>query len=278
MAHTPYPPLQKRKEIVGIMSSISEEDQRRLLESRHDLNALDDIHQVILEPLTQQLLDFSKSSLSARREELLACVQGAARERSETDTERARLQNSVADCVRRYMYVRSKVQDALLNISPDIQVESAEIDRRRKLIERYFRQNGSELERGSVSWALETIGTVVQALNTEPDFTPLALGSTLGISHAAALQAAKDLNREVDEDSMAISNLRTARENFDRAGKAHALLLESALVREGKADKLGRYVLAKDAAYSARRAAREPLDKEPGAGNVSGEAGTAKTP
>lgn len=253
------------------MSAISEEDRRRLLEGRHDIHAMDDIHQVIAEPMSQQMLAFSKDALGAKREELLACVQTASRERSETDAERAKLQVAVADYARRYVYVRAKVQDALLNIPPDVELDPSEIDRRRKLFERYFRQTGSEIERGSVSWALETIGGIVQGLKTEPDLAPLGLDGVLSASHAAGLQAARDLNREVDEDSTAMQNLRAAREQFDRANKAHALLVESALVREGKGEMLGRYVLAKDAAYSARRAARAPLEKEPGAGEVAGE-------
>ncbi len=258
------------------MTSISEEDRRRLLESRHDVDAMHDINHVILEPITQQLLDFSRASLAARRDELLSCVLAATRERSETDAERAKLQTAVADGVRRYIYVRGKIQDALLNISPDQVVSPTEINRRRRLLERYFRLSGSELERGSAAWVLETIGSLVGALKTEPDFAPLGLDGMLNTSYTAGTQAAKDLNREVDEDSVAMYNLRTMRVNFDRANRAHALLVESALTREGKLEYLGRYILAKDPAYSARRAAREPLDKEPGAGDVDGEIAEAQ--
>lgn len=253
------------------MSAINEEDKRRLLESRHDVDAMEGIESVILEPITQQLLAFSQGSLAARREELLSMVLKAAKERSETDTERVKLESAVGDCIRRYGYARGKAQESLLNVSPDAEVSPAEIDRRRSLIDRYFRLSPSELERGSVSWAIEYVEQAGRAFKAEPDLIPLNLGDMLQTACKAALQTAKDLNREVDEDGIAMMNLRQMRENFDRVAKAHALLMESALVREGKEEYMKRYLLAKDPAYSARRAAREPIEKEPGVQEVDAE-------
>ena len=77
-----------------------------------------------------------------------------------------------------------------------------------------------------------------------------------------------DQQREQREDREATASLNAARDVLDTAHRAHALAVESVLVRGGKRADLGRYLLARDASYIARRAAKKPINEEPGAPDV----------
>ena len=65
---------------------------------------------------------------------------------------------------------------------------------------------------------------------------------------------------------------------MDRAAEAHALLVKSILTRAGRKEELGRYILAADPAYAARRAARAPIGEEPGIGEVDAETPAPQPP
>jgi len=116
---------------------------------------------------------------------------------------------------------------------------------------------------------------VVVALNDEELLKPLGYGAALAEAHAAAESAGYALDRELADDSGAMKEVRKARAAFDRAAKAHALQVQSLLVRAERESELGRFVLAKDAAYAARRAAGAPLSEEPGVAEVDAEAPAA---
>jgi len=131
--------------------------------------------------------------------------------------------------------------------------------------------NPSDLARAATGVAIETFGIVADALATEPDLKPLGFATDMSTTHKAAVDAARALNRETDEDSAAMKSLREARVNFDRAAHGHARLMEGILVHEGKEAQLGQYVLAKDPMYAARRAAQVPISEEPGAGDIESE-------
>jgi hypothetical protein len=246
----------------------TEEDRRRLLESRHDIGAVE--KPVTLTPnATYQLaVVASRDQLAQERVALQSATARVAREHSETDTERAKLAESIAALVRRYAFVRGKVQDALLNVDPDVVVTATELERRKRLVERTFRLSQSDLERMAQGAIIEYVGTVVEALEAEPDLKPLGYGSSFAAVHSTAKNDAHEFGREASEDAEAMNALRTARDAFDRAAYAHTLLVESILVRHNRKDELGRFILSRNAAYSARRAARVPLTEEPGGGDV----------
>jgi hypothetical protein len=75
--------------------------------------------------------------------------------------------------------------------------------------------------------------------------------------------ASHTLSRETDKHADAMKALSAAREAFDRSALAHAHLMESILVRQKREAELGRYVLVREAAYAARRAAHAPVSGEP---------------
>ncbi len=246
----------------------TDEDRRRLLESRHDIAACENTILLSTNPAMQSAVAASRDELALARAALQSAAALTARERTETDAERARLEETVSAAVRRYGFVRSKIQDTLLNIDPDAPLPASEMERRQRLFGRVFRVAPSDLERLGQGSIIELVGGVADALDKEPDLAPLGLASALAAAHAAARNAAKELNRETDEDAQAMTTLRAARESFDRASSAHALLIESILVRNGRKEDFGRFILARDPAYAARRAARVPVTEEPGAAEI----------
>ena len=245
-----------------------EEDRRRLLESRHDIAAGQKPSDLSPMPAMQKAAAASRDELAAADAALRSACAHAAREHTETDVERAKLGNAMTTAVRKYAFIRGKVQDALINVDPDAPLPASEIERRERLFARVFRVAGSDLERMGQGTIIEFLSGVADALNHEPDLKPLGHASSLIGAVAAAKNAAKELNREVDQDAEAMTHLRSARDAFDRAAKAHALQVESILVRHGRVEEIGRFVLTRDPAYAARRAARVPVAEEPGAAEV----------
>ena len=244
---------------------LTEEDRRRLYESRHNLGAAAKPEIITASPAQQSAIAESAADVAIARDVLAAAAATVDREKGETDAERTKLQQASAAAIRRYGFIRGRVDAALLNVDPDAPLPAGELDRRRRVIERQFKLAPSDFERIALGATLETLGSVAGALESDPDLKPLGLAPSLAAAHAVAVAAAKELNREVDEDAMAMAALRDARDDFDRAGRAHALLIESVLVRAGREGELGRYVLARDPAYAARRAAGKPVAEEPGA-------------
>ncbi len=254
----------------------TEEDRRRLLESRHDLGALAKPAALTENKALQNAAIASRDELAATRETLRVAAADVDREHTETDAERIKLATALTGVTRRYGFVRSKVQDTLLNVDPDASPAPAEIERRQRLVNRVFGASPSDLERLGQGALIERLGSVVEALTKDPDLAPLKHAVTLGAAYKTAQDAAQSLNRETDEDADAMKALRAAREAFDRSASAHSLLLESILVRQKREAELGRFVLGRDAAYTARRAAHTPLSDEPGAEDLG--AAPAATP
>jgi hypothetical protein len=119
---------------------------------------------------------------------------------------------------------------------------------------------------------------ITKALGEEPDLKPLGFAGDMAKAHEKAEKASKELDREVNEDSAATQTLRDCRAAFDRASGAHALLIAGILKHGGKDGDIGKYVLAKDPAYAARRAAGVPIGDEPGIEPVEGEAPKVEPP
>lgn len=240
------------------------EDQKRLLESRHDIAAAENPALLSADTHFKAALTKSRTLLASRRAALLAAAETADRERSETDTERLNLQRAVELGVRWYAFILTKASAALLEAPPNAPILQDELARRQKLLNRVFSKAPSDFTKMGSASAIEVFGSVATALSTEPELTPLGFAADMATAHANAEQAAKRLNRETDEDSAAMNILREARADFDRCHQGHARLVEGILLHEGKEGELGRYILAKDPAYAARRSAQAPISEEPG--------------
>jgi hypothetical protein len=246
---------------------IANEDRQRLLESRHDIAAAVPTA-ITSNAAYQAALAQSRDHLAAKRTELHESAQTHSREKSETDAERATLATAVSNAVRWYEFIRDRAESRLLKIAPNVQVDVHEMERRQKLFARVFGIAPSGFSVQSSQAVIETIGMVTEALAKEPELAPLNLDDDLRKAHQAAEVAASALNREIDEDSAAQKALRQAREGIDRAARTHARIVEGVLIHEGKENELGQYVLARDAAYAARRKANVPLSEEPGAETI----------
>lgn len=249
----------------------TDEDRRRLLESRHDIGACEDAAVLTQVPAYKDAVVASRAELVTCRDALLTAAALVSKEKSETDLERAKLQEAVAALIRRYGFVRGKVQDGLLNVDPDNPLPASEMLRRTRLFERVFRAVPSDLERASQRTAIEKVGGVVKALTDEDDLKPFNFAATLAVAKATAEAAAKSFDRETSEDAAAMTGLRAAREAHDSAAEAHALLVSSVLVRAGRSQEVGSFILSRDAAYAARRAARVPIDEEEGVSVIDTE-------
>lgn len=246
----------------------AEEDQRRLYESRHDIDAAKTPANLTGNAKMQAALVVSTGELSAARTALESAASSVERERNETDAERAHVDQSIAALVRRYGFIRGKVQDVLLNVDPEVIVSAEEIERRNKLFDRVFRHAPSDLNREGQGTIVEFVSGVATALQDEPDLKSLGFAVSLTTALDAAKAAQKALGRETNEDAQAMTALRNARTTLDTAALAHELLVESILVRVNRRDDLGQYILRRNAAYAARRAARVPVNQEPAAPEV----------
>lgn len=240
----------------------AEEDQRRLHESRHDIDAAKTPADLTGNSKMQAALVVSTAELSTARTALESAASSVEHERNETDTERARMDQSLAALVRRYGFIRGKVQDVLLNMDPEVAIATEEIERRNKLFGRVFRHAPSDLNREAQGTIVEFVAGVAKALQDEPDLAGLGFAVSLNTVLDAAKAALKELGRETNEDAQAMTALRGARTAFDNAALAHELLVESILVRGNRRDDVGQYVLRRDAAYAARRAVRVPVNQE----------------
>jgi len=247
---------------------LTDEDRRRLVEARHDIAACEKVADLSPVPSLQAAVSTSRYELAAADSALRAAVALVSKEHGETDAERAKLGLALSPAVRRYGFVRGKVQDALLNVDPDTDLSPNEIVRRQNLVSRIFRIAPSDLEKLGQGSIIELISGVAQSLEKEADLAPLGLAQSLANAHANAEKASKELHRETTEDAQAMTSLRNAREAFDRSASAHALQVESILVRHNRKDDIGHFILAQDPAYAARRAAKLPIADEPGAGDI----------
>lgn len=250
----------------------ADEDTRRLLESRHDIAAAEKPADISPDIKYHPAITASRDELFNARGGLQSAAAHSARERSETDAERAKLEQAIDAAKRRYAFVRNKVQDALLNVDPDAPLPASEIERRQRLFQRVFRAAPSDLDRLGQGQVIEAIGVVTDALDKEPELKALGFTTSVAAAHTAAKNAAKELSRENNEDAQAMDALRAARASFDRASDAHTLLVKSLLVRVGRADDLGQFILAHDSAYAARRAAKAPISQEIGASELDAPA------
>jgi len=250
---------------------IYNEDRQRLHEGRHDTDAAKDPVVITGNPAYQAAVAQSRGTLASCRTALFDAATKASREKGETDTERMNLRNAIAECIAWYGYIRDQASNALLKPSPKNPVSAPEIDRRRKLLDRVFPSAPSELSDIAAGSAIEIFAGIAKAVAGEPDLKPLGFADDMTKAHEKAAGARANLDREANEDSEATQALRDARAAFDRASSAHALMVAGVLKHEGKDADIGRYVLAKNPAYAARRTAGVPIGEEPDIEPLEGE-------
>lgn len=252
-------------------SIMTEEDLIRLLESRHDIQAVADPARLSGEAAYQDAIAVSRDELAAARAELVDKVAHNTQEASETDAERANVQKEMGNALDHYRYYRSRTYDALLNPPPGMQPSVEEAVRRQRLYERYYKLSASDLGRQALEKQVEVLDNLLTAHETEEDLKNLGHTAQLEAAFRPAIVAVQEFHRETREDLMATATLVEARTAFDRAHKAHTLLIDSFLVRYGLESEAGHYIKRRDASYAARRRSKAPVAQEPEAVSIETE-------
>lgn len=243
------------------MAIITGEDLRRLVESRHDARACDP-SKLSASPQWQQSLAASCEALTQGHEALRRAALHAHVETQESDSARIGRASAVEAAGRQYRYVYQKARLALATDDPEDPMPEELLAERTKQFEQTFAAVPSSLEGLGSERAAEFLDQGARLLKT---FDPDEFGDLVRRLEQAAqrLHAANDQwRREVSEDRAATDALKLARAQHDRAAKVHALLVEAALVEQGREAELGRFLLAQDPAYRARRAAGLPVEED----------------
>lgn len=241
---------------------MTEEDQIRLLESRHDIQAVADPASLTPLPTFQDAVATSRDELAAARNALVLAVANNTNEQSETDTERANVQNLLGNAREHYRFYRIRTRDTLLNPAPGVQIAPEEFIRRERLYNRYFPLAASDLAFQALDKQVEVLDTLVTAHHTEDELKALGHGPALEAAIRPAIAAVQEFHREVREDLIATRTLVDARTIFDRAHRAHIQFVESLLLRHER-DDAGHFIKRRDPSYAARRRTKSPIAQEP---------------
>lgn len=252
-------------------SIMTEEDLIRLLESRHDIQAVADPARLTSAPAHQAAVAASRQELANARDLLVAKVAHNTREASETDTERASVQKSLGNALDHYRFYRSRTYDALLNPPPGTQISTEEITRRQRLYDRYFKLNYTELSKQALDKQVEVLDNLLTAHETEDELKNLGHTHQLEAAFRPAIAAIQEFHRETREDLMATAILVEARTIFDRAHRANTQLIDSLLIRHSLESEAGHFIKRRDPTYAARRRANTPIAQEPEASTIETE-------
>lgn len=250
---------------------MTEEDLIRLLESRHDIQAVADPAKLTPSPAFQTAVVASRDELAKTRDTLVIAVAFNTNELSETDTERANVQNLLGNAREHYRYYRARTRDTLLNPAPGTIVAPEESTRRERLYDRYYKLNHSELANMALDKQVEVLDALLTAHDTESDLKALGHGPPLEAAIRPAIQAVQEFHREIREDLIATQTLVTARTAFDRTHRAHIQLIDSLLLRHERESEAGHFIKRRDPSYAARRRTKTPVVQEPEATVIESE-------
>ena len=252
----------------------AQEDIRLALEAQYTIHACADLGRITDRPGARAAIAESTAAVEGAAAAHRASVASVALDLGETDDARAGVGATKREAVARYEYVRSRATVHLLNPDPDEEVLSAEErTRRMKGLARTMGYRPSELQDQATRSVIERLDGVATALEKDPMLSPLGLGPKLVPALAALREANTAFERELGEDRAAYDVLEQARESLQRSLDAHRLQVAAPLTGADRADELGRFVLAADPAYSARRTAKAPIQEEPGAAEAEGGLG-----
>ncbi|GMV73033.1 MAG: hypothetical protein AMXMBFR77_28700 [Phycisphaerales bacterium] len=256
----------------------AQEDVRLALEAGYAMRACANPAVIAASTGAQSAISESAAMLAGEVEAHRASVRAMQVDLGETEDARAGLGAARREALGRYQFVRAKAMDLLLNADPDEGPLSAEERaRREKGLARTLGATASDLQPIATRGLIEKLGLVAAALGEEPLLKGLGLTPKLEPAVKALEQANEVAEREVGEDRGAFQALEDRRASLQRCLTAHRLWVEAPLVAAGRRDDLGRYVLAADPAYSARRTAGKPVTEEPGASEAASSLAPAAT-
>ena len=256
---------------------ITDQDRLTALETSHDLHACKDVAAITSNPAQQAALTDSLLRFGASRESFMAVLRHRAKETSETERATANLGEKKDAVVDMYRFVYNNLEGALTNIDPRLGLSSAEILRRSKVFERVSGPSPSLLSKMDAKEIATVVQSFISGVQADKGLAALEIVDPL-VEPLAAYDAAEKLKSAEDgDDKVATALLEAARKDIARHARATALRVEAALVDEGREAELGRYILAANATYKARRRAKVPPAEEPGMETVDAEITTAPT-
>jgi hypothetical protein len=159
---------------------LADEDIRRLLEARHDVNAVEDPAVVATTPAEAAMVAQYGNTLEAARSAHRRALGLLAGDLGETDEQYAKFIEAKAAAVTRYGHVRTKVQEFLLNPDPDEKISATELVRRGKVFTRSFGLSRTALEELAQDDLIETLKPIVTTVKT---LTVTDFGEGLNTEH-----------------------------------------------------------------------------------------------
>jgi len=206
-------------------------------------------------------------------------VRANARESGETVAARTVPLEARARVVAEYRYVRTRLEGQLLNPAPDAPVSPAVLEQIERTLGRLLPERPSDFPKVGMGRQSVIIDEAVEAARTDDGVrADLGEGADFLIARldpaGEVFDAAQAVVRnEVVEDREATEALGVARAALDRAAEVHAHEIEGALAQSGRKSIIGRYLLARDPAYRARRNAGRPVTEEQGVSDITTEIG-----
>ena len=250
-------------------SAAAAEDRIRLLEGRHDVDAANVPSAITDDPVGLAAVVQSAAELAVARTELLARVSLVIHEGRETADARATVELACDYGRGQLLFVRDDATRAA-RVDPDAPADPAALAEQERAAATLFPYTSGSLRSMGPDSLLSVIEPLVKQLPADPAGVN-GPQTRLGRASERLSDALSVVDREGGEDRDAFAQLFAARASFDRAARVHALRVESALLREGREAELGRFLKAKDPAYSARRRASVPVEEEPGIDAVDTE-------
>ena len=247
------------------------EDKRRLIEARHDLDALEDLGAISTGEVQEAILEESRSLLSSARAAFVEALRAASRERMNAEKQADALKQAKGKAVERYRYVRRTVATALLAPDPDHPVSKEEMAEREKLIRGNFALNTDEFSSLSTDKMIATMGSLVDLMKENAALEALGLYDPVE-RDKETLISTRDACAEVSGcGSSPQESVTAAREKLNTELQAHSLLVASIMLRAGLEGELGKFIKGRDPAYQVRRRDGASLDEEPEADAVEAE-------
>jgi hypothetical protein len=246
-------------------------DTQRAVEAGHDSVAIKDVAALTPHQQEQAALLFSAAELAHQYGQFKVAAAHNDEELRETDVVRVALNAQRAVLNAHYNRAAHMADGLLIDADPDHPMPDAERARLAKLLKQTFGLSANAIRDLPADKLHEQLSALVLACEQNPDLKPLKLTKAIKPHVATLDKHVRAMQQETREDRDATRALEEARASLDVAHRAHISLVESVLIRAGKLDLIGRYILTRDATYQARRKANKPITEEPGAVDLLNE-------
>lgn len=236
------------------------QDQRRLLESRHDLDAADALRELV----ALKAIEDALRRLAEARQHLLELLRAYRHEVRETDAARQQLNDILEVVLRYYGTLRGRAQVTLLRVESDESSSADEREAYSELVDALFTLSPRQLAERSLLRRASTLIEIADRLRSEVWARGLDEDDEFEEQVEHLRKAMPALVRERGEDAESRAELERARQDFDAAARDYHSCVMSALNTAGQRDEAGRFLKAQQSLYQARRLHRIPIEVEAG--------------